>query len=283
MRVLIGYDGSSYADAAIADLQRAGLPDHVEALVVPVGDAPVVAPFPSPQVVEQAFVGERVRSIVEHANRQTAEALSDAKSFARKARTQLKSLFPSWDVQAQVVAGRPADELNRLATHWGADLIVVGTQGRSALGRLILGSVALEVASNALCCVRIGRDVSKTEVKDLRILVGLDRSRAADRVLRHVLRRSWPAGAELRVVNAEDRETMDAGVFRELFVGGLRVSAGIVQGDARDVIIEEARNWQADCVVLGSQLGDQQSEGFFDSGIYAAVIASTECSLEVVR
>ena len=56
MRLLIGYDGSSYADAAIADLQRAGLPPDVEALVVTVGDAPLVAAFGSHRIVEQGFL-----------------------------------------------------------------------------------------------------------------------------------------------------------------------------------------------------------------------------------
>jgi len=34
MKVLMAYDGSSYADAALNDLFRAGLPREVEALVV---------------------------------------------------------------------------------------------------------------------------------------------------------------------------------------------------------------------------------------------------------
>ena len=38
MRVLIGYDGSENADAALADLQTAGLPRQGEALIVSVGE-----------------------------------------------------------------------------------------------------------------------------------------------------------------------------------------------------------------------------------------------------
>ena len=34
MRILIAYDGSSGADAALADLQRAGFPNEVEAIVL---------------------------------------------------------------------------------------------------------------------------------------------------------------------------------------------------------------------------------------------------------
>ena len=38
MKVLIGYDGSSFADAAIDDLQRAGLPADTRAKVLCVAD-----------------------------------------------------------------------------------------------------------------------------------------------------------------------------------------------------------------------------------------------------
>ena len=283
MRVLIGYDGSSYANAAIADLQRAGLPRDVEALVVTVGDAPLVAPFASHRIIEQTFVGERVQLIVEHANRQVSEALTEAKRFACCGASQLKSLYPSWQVQSEVAAEKPATELIRVAANWCADLIVVGTQGRSALGRLLLGSVSLEVASHAPCSVRIGRAVTKDERTDLRVLVGLDRSRAADRVLRYVLQRTWPPGTELRVVNTDDRMTAPVGVFRELLVDGLKISAGILEGDARDVLIAEANDWGADCIVFGSQLGGDHTEGFLDSGICASLTANTDCSLEVVR
>ena len=276
MRLLIGYDGSSYADAAIADLQRAGLPTDVDALVVTVGDTPLVASFASHRIVEQAFAGERARLIVEHADRQVSDALAEAKRLACCAASQLRSLYPSWQVQSEVATGKPARELIRVAANWCADLIVVGTQGRSPLGRLLLGSVSLEVASQAPCPVRIGRAVSKAETTALRVLVGLDRSRAADHVLRHVLQRNWPRGTELRVVSADDRITAPEGVFRELFVDGLTVSAGILEGNVREVLIAEAYRWAADCIVFGSQPSD-------DSGISAALTANTECSLEVVR
>jgi hypothetical protein len=88
-RVLIGYDGSTYADDAIDDLRRAGLPRDVEALVVTVGEAPVVPPH---LTVEKAFAGERAVSIVNHARRHTSEALETTRDLAdtaaRRARLQ---------------------------------------------------------------------------------------------------------------------------------------------------------------------------------------------------
>lgn len=285
MRVLIGHDGSSYADDAIADLKQAGLPNGVEALVVTVGDAPLVAPFASHRIIEQTFVGERVLSIVEHANRQATEALSDARNIARNAALQLSTYFPSWIVTSEVVSGTPATQLIRKTKEWGADLAVVGTHGRSALGRLILGSVSLEVLSNAPCPVRVGRSITKGNRAGLRILVGLDRTCDVDKVLRHVLQRLWPRETELRVVTIEDEGgTMTMfGMFREMFAGDVKVSAGVLTGDMPDVLISEARQWEADLIVLGSQPIDDRSEGWFESTIWTALLSSAECSLEIVR
>ena len=94
MRLLIGYDGSSYADATIADLQRAGLPTDVEALVVTVGDTPLVASFASHRIVEQTFAGERARLIVEHADRQVSDALAEAKRLASGLRPAVRARGP---------------------------------------------------------------------------------------------------------------------------------------------------------------------------------------------
>lgn len=271
MRVLIGHDGSSYADAALEDLKRAGLPERVEALVVTVGEPPVVYPFASPEIVESVFAGEKVRSIVDHANRQAAASLSEEKSFAQNAASQLSLCFPSWRVQSEVVTGRPANELIRKAREWEAELIVVGTQGLSALGRLILGSVSQEVVKDAHCSVRVGRGTTKADRAGVRVLVGLDLSRSAEQVLRRILQRSWPAGTELRVVTGDtnSQRWQPDGVFRDIFVGDLRVSAAAVKGDTEEVLLAEARRMEADCIVIGSGL--------------AAIAANAECSVEIVR
>jgi nucleotide-binding universal stress UspA family protein len=49
--------------------------------------------------------------------------------------------------------GKPADELVAAAHEWHADLVVIGTHGRSGLDRLLLGSTAEAVVRNAPCPV----------------------------------------------------------------------------------------------------------------------------------
>ena len=47
MKILIGYDGSASADAALDDLQQAGLPDECAALVMSVAEVWLPPPPPS--------------------------------------------------------------------------------------------------------------------------------------------------------------------------------------------------------------------------------------------
>jgi nucleotide-binding universal stress UspA family protein len=50
-------------------------------------------------------------------------------------------------------SGDPAPEILRVAAAIEADMIVMGTHGRSGLGRLLMGSVAEQVVRRALCPV----------------------------------------------------------------------------------------------------------------------------------
>src|ERR1700752_3616513 len=271
MRVLIGHDGSNYADDAIDDLRWAGLPAEVEALVVTVEEEPIVTPLAGHAIVEQAFVGKQAHSIVEHANRQVAEAFQEGTEDVLKAAVRLRSCFSSWRVQTEVLAGRPATELIRRAREWRADLIVVGSHGRTALGRLILGSVSMEVAAGAHCSVRIGRN--SHEGTGLKILVAINDSLEAQEALRLTLQRVGPLGTELRVVRAADEDTPASTKFELLINDEPKISAGVINGPIEQALMEEAHEWQADWIGIGLPSEEQVKE----------LAANTKCSLEIIR
>jgi nucleotide-binding universal stress UspA family protein len=70
--------------------------------------------------------------------------------------TRLRDLVPeafrgTWEVALAV--GRPADTIIRLARERNADLIVMGTHGRTGLEHLVMGSVAEKVVRLAPCPV----------------------------------------------------------------------------------------------------------------------------------
>jgi nucleotide-binding universal stress UspA family protein len=60
-------------------------------------------------------------------------------------------------VERRIELGRPGDAICRLAEEVGADVIVIGSRGRGALKRALLGSVSTHVAHNAPCPVVLVR------------------------------------------------------------------------------------------------------------------------------
>ena len=62
----------------------------------------------------------------------------------------------------RVEAGEPSDAILSAAKDGGADLIVMGTHGRTGLSRLLIGSVAEAVLRRATCPVLTTRVPSRT-------------------------------------------------------------------------------------------------------------------------
>lgn len=300
MKVLVGYDGSSDANAAIDDLVNAGLPHDVEALVATVCDSPTVVPFAGYNVIDRTGVGDRVRALVSHGRTRVSHEANRATELVLNADIRLRSNFASWHVRGVILAGNPAEELINKAAKWQADLIVVGSQGLSSIERMILGSVSLKVATEARCPVRIGRlNTRNTDHNQLRIVIGMNCSASAEKAIRKVLTRTWPEGTELRIVAVDDgvstikadsiigehagHNPITAGKFVKLAESkGLLISAGIKQGDPEQVLIAEAEEWDADCIVVGSR-GVRSSSWLFGNSVSAALAAHARCSVEIIR
>ncbi len=66
---------------------------------------------------------------------------------------QLKPDDPKIPVEHRLVEGYAAEQILRVAAQTNCDLILMGTHGRTALNRLLMGSVAEEVVRRAPCPV----------------------------------------------------------------------------------------------------------------------------------
>ena len=137
MKLLIPLDGSSGSETALSELKRAGMPRRVEALVLSVAD--VILPSSAatdpagPQGMAEQMDKARARAM---------EAVDQARAVAARGKQKVKTDFPDWTVSAEAFADSPAWGVVRKAEEWKADLIVVGSHNRSALGRLMLGSLS---------------------------------------------------------------------------------------------------------------------------------------------
>lgn len=78
---------------------------------------------------------------------------------------ELKGIQPAQTgiaVERRLVYGDPAAVILKMAQEIGADLIVMGTHGRTGLRRLLMGSVAEQVVRKAPCPVLTVRTPSQT-------------------------------------------------------------------------------------------------------------------------
>jgi len=70
---------------------------------------------------------------------------------------QLRSNGNGLKVTSTAVQGDPRLKIIDVAAQWGADLIVLGSHGRTGMSRLLMGSVSEAVARHAPCSVEIVR------------------------------------------------------------------------------------------------------------------------------
>jgi nucleotide-binding universal stress UspA family protein len=75
----------------------------------------------------------------------------------KEALQNIKELAGDLKIETFLLTGKPANEIIRFAKENETDLLIVGTQGKSGLGKMILGSVAENVVRNAPCSVLVVR------------------------------------------------------------------------------------------------------------------------------
>ncbi len=299
-KVLIAYDGTKGAKGALNHLkkQRAGLPDHLEVLVLCIADvwSPTVSlggDMPMTEYDFQAFqMAER-------------QALKEARKVAVGAAQKLELDCPGWEVRAESCTESPAWGIIRRAEEWGAGLIVLGSHGRSVLGRFVLGSVSQAVVREAPCAVRVVRGRIGQRNAPVRLIIGFDGSPDAEAAIQAVAQRLWPVGSTVRLVTAIDGRLSTAVSIRRrdeprkrheatwmhrmiedpverLRAAGLTVSPVVKWGDPKRILVEEAKRWNAEGMFVGAR-GLRGIKRFLLGSVSTAVAMEAPCPVEVVR
>jgi len=293
MKILIAYDGSEGAESVIDDLKRAGLPRRAEAMVLTITEEL----FPAPT---------SIGGVATTFGKDLLEKEKDSLALTRRAQWGIHLIFPGWKILVDAGIGSPGSEIIARADEWRPDLIVVGSHGRTALGRMFFGSVSQKVINAAHCSVRVARGRIVEPDAPARIIVGVDGSEEADAAVDEIASRDWPDGSEVRIVNsawtipaASDpgtavnlaewiaRETervnkVVEGAAEKLGSAGLKVSIVVKEQEPKALLCSEAEDLMADCIFVGAR-GMGRLERFLIGSVSLGVAARAHCSVEVVR
>jgi nucleotide-binding universal stress UspA family protein len=311
IKILIAYDGSACAEAALDDLQRAGLPRVAEAVVMSVTELWMPPPPPSTYQILELANAVYVPADMTRVYAKGSPAFQEAQGLADRAAARLRANFPAWEITAQASVGSARRELIRQADEWKPDLILVGSHGHSMVGRMVLGSVSQGVLTHAHCSVRVARGRVEEPDTPVRLIIGVDGSPASAAAVCEVASRNWPRLSEVNVIAVTDpltptlagrlippvgraikeanqserewlRKVLDNSC-EQLRPCGLKVSSGIREGDPKRALVKAAEEWGADCIFVGSIGFSSPFERFLLGSVSAAVAARAHCSVEVVR
>lgn len=141
MKVVIGVDNSSFSDDAVDYVVNSPWPVGTTFVVV----SAIVPIFLGPGEVAAA------RSITELYQEQERDQREIAQGAARRLSVAGLKAIP------QVIHGDPRTVLEEIARSEQADLVIVGSHGRSGIKKLLLGSVAAHVIAHAPCPVLVVR------------------------------------------------------------------------------------------------------------------------------
>jgi hypothetical protein len=128
--IVVATDGSEYSTAAVSEAIGLAKRNSSKLTVIAVVPAELATPMEIDVALSQ-------RDLIVGNEMQVAEQNAQAV----KAAAQKEGV----SVQAFVMSGKPADVIIEIAKEKSADLIVVGSHGRTGLDRLLMGSVAERV------------------------------------------------------------------------------------------------------------------------------------------
>jgi nucleotide-binding universal stress UspA family protein len=146
----------------------------------------------------------------------------------------------------------------------------------------------------------------------MKIILAIDGSPCSDAAIEEVARRPWPVDTQVRIISvietpaplvaepylmagsyfveaekicrrqAEDAVGQAAAKMRGGQNGNPQVSTQVLAGSPKRTIVEEAEEWDADLIVVGSH-GYHSWERMLLGSVSQSVSAHAKCSVEIVR
>jgi nucleotide-binding universal stress UspA family protein len=211
---------------------------------------------------------------------------------------------------AAIIKGRVAKTIVDYAKQWGADLLIIGSNQSRGLTSFFLGSTVSEVIRHAPCTVEIIKRTTVEFKKGMKILLATDGSPCSLAAAHSIAEREWSPASEIRVVSVipaslatieplRGMAFISAGLTEQDFLtepiqkiikstakiveeSGLPVSQELLFGNPKEAIIEHAKDWNADLIVVGSH-GRHGLARLFEGSVSEAVAMRAPCAVAVVH
>jgi nucleotide-binding universal stress UspA family protein len=143
----------------------------------------------------------------------------------------------------------------------------------------------------------------------MKLLIAIDWSEFSQTALSSVIARPWNAGTEVKVLHVVEPPSLLIGremgaydpefemvwkALREqakdlvekaatkLTAAGFQVATELVEGDPKSQILDAAKEWHADMIVLGSH-GWSGLNRFLMGSVSEGVVRHAHCSVEIIR
>jgi nucleotide-binding universal stress UspA family protein len=145
MKVLIAADESEFSRSALNSVLARPWPPQTEFLILSV--VPYIPPAYGDWQLGYAHSAKEAQSAL---NKLHLDTVTEYENL-------LRQTFPDSQIEGKVVTGSVRDCIVDEAESWQADLIVMGSHGRTGMSRFLLGSVAESVLGRSPCSVEIIR------------------------------------------------------------------------------------------------------------------------------
>ena len=307
LNVLVAVDSSAGSRAAVDSILCRAWPVGTKFMVLT-----VVEPF-EPDGPEE---GENDRlttwsSYVEHVK---STNVNKGQELVNVESETIQTALPDCIVETRVVEGYPRETIPEEARSWPADVVVLGTNRKGLVKRIILGSVSQSVLYDCNCAVEVVPScaLSQSVQRVSNVIVALDHSEHSRWVLEATAARPWSDGTTIRLLSVFSSVLMSQGeasaVHMEEVIGeerrqvavlknwlkemrdrlsdsvgpSVHVDLEVLDGDARVRIIDYAQNWPADLIVMGSH-GRTGFSRLLMGSVSHSVLLHSPCAVEILK
>jgi nucleotide-binding universal stress UspA family protein len=239
--------------------------------------------------VETLRGGGRLRLVLAYRNGSGLLATGDAGQINREQAdamvdwsvAQARATAPGVEVTGDAVVGNPTTALLEAAS--GARMLVVGHRGRGGFASLVLGSVAVGVATQARCPVAVVR--AGTGSLTGPVVVGVNGSEISAAALAHAFEHAAGRGCPLLAVHVyaasarDDNLTETLAPWRDKY-SQVPVEQTVVPGSPGDVLSRLSRD--ARLVVVGAR-GRGGFTGLLLGSTSQQLIHRAACPVLIVR